>query len=409
MPDADVLVIGAGAAGIAAARALVAAGRSVLVLEARDRVGGRAWTIDTPEGAFDAGASWLHSGRTNPLTPLARGLGVTLADHDALGDEITFVGPRRASPAEVAARDAAQAGFYAHVKAAGPGPRGVPIPTGPWGPTIAAWAGDLISAAPLAAIDLHDFTANALDPPNLLPEGGFGHLVARLGGGLPIRLSCPVTALDWSGPGVVAQTAAGPVTAKHAIVTLPTPLLLDFAFSPPLPVPQQAAAEALPLGLLTKVLLPAAGADRLDVVPFSVVDRQIAPGETLVTFLLWPFGQPHALGFVGGPVAWALADQPPSATIALMRAEIAARFGARGESAFDWGRAIVTDWGRDPWSRGAYSHARPGQAAARGVLGTPLDAARRVILAGEACHPTLAGTVGGAWESGLRAAAMITG
>lgn len=406
----DVLIIGAGAAGIAAARALTTAGRSVLVLEARDRVGGRAWTIDTPAGAFDAGASWLHSGQTNPLTPLAQGLGLALADHDALGDEITFVGDRRATPAEAAAYAEAVARFRADIAAAGPAAQSVAEATdttGPWGATVAAWEGDLISAAPLAAMDLHDFAANALHPPNLLPEPGLGHLMARLAEGLPIRLSCQVTALDWSGPGVIAATAAGPIAARAAIVTLPTPLLLDFAFVPPLPAAHRAAATALPLGLLTKVLLPATGPDRLGIVPFSVVDRQIAAGETLVSFLLWPFGRAHALGFVGGATAWALSGQPAADTVALMRAEIGARFGPRGDAAFDWGRAIVADWGADPWARGAYSHARPGHAATRLVLGTPLAPKGHVVLAGEACHPTLAGTIGGAWESGQQAAALV--
>ncbi len=384
----------------------------MLVLEARDRVGGRAWTIDTPTGPFDAGASWLHSGRTNPLTPLAQALGLDLADHDALGDEITFVGPRRATPAEAAAYAEAAARFRAEVAAAGPMPQSLAEATdtsGPWGHTVAAWEGELISAAPLAAMDLHDFAANALDPPNLLPEAGLGRLLAHLAGGLPIRLSCPVATLDWSGPGVIAATAAGPITARAAIVTLPTPLLLDFGFVPPLPARHKAAAKALPLGLLTKVLLPATGADRLDVAPFSVVDRQIAAGEALVSFLLWPFGRAHALGFVGGRAAWALAGHQPAAAVALMRAEIAARFGPRGTAAFDWDHAVVTDWGADPWARGAYSHARPGHASARLVLGQAVARDGRLVLAGEACHPTLAGTVGGAWESGRRAAALALG
>ncbi len=413
----DVLVIGAGAAGIAAARSLREAGRSVLVLEARNRLGGRVQSLDAPGGVFDAGASWLHSGATNPLTPLARDLGMALANHDALGDSLTFIGDRLATPAERAALVAERDRFHARVAAAArdPRPRSVAeaaMPEGAWGPTVAAWEGDLICAAPLAAMDLHDVAANALDDPNYLPEPGFGTLLRRLAQGLPIRLSAPVTALDWNGPGVVAMTATGPVAAGGAIVTLPTPLLGGFAFSPPLPAAHRAAAAALPLGLLTKVLLPAAGEDRLGIAPFSRLDRQVAEGETLLSFLLWPFARPHAIGFVGGTVAWHLARQPPAATVALMRAEIRSRFGARGEAAFDWPRCLVTAWGTDRWARGAYSHARPGQAGARRALARPFPHGGEVplvVLAGEACHPTLAGTVGGAWESGQRAAARILG
>ncbi|MBX9594806.1 MAG: FAD-dependent oxidoreductase, partial [Roseomonas sp.] len=131
MPDSlpDLLVIGAGAAGIAAARTAMEAGRSVLVLEARGRPGGRALTDTARLGLpYDLGATWLHQAVTNPLVPLAVRLGVTLHDSDALRRERSQVGARPVTPAEDAAYSAAWAEAEARIAAAAPdgAPHGAP-------------------------------------------------------------------------------------------------------------------------------------------------------------------------------------------------------------------------------------------------------------------------------------------
>ncbi|MFC7608688.1 FAD-dependent oxidoreductase [Teichococcus aestuarii] len=109
------------------------------------------------------------------------------------------------------------------------------------------------------------------------------------------------------------------------------------------------------------------------------------------------------MGFLGGPAAWEASREGPAALEALARAELRAAFGPRADAALRGAPVLASDWGNDPYARGAYSHARPGRAAARRILGTPL-AGGRLCFAGEACHPRLAATVGGAWESGEWAA-----
>ncbi|PWS38034.1 amine oxidase [Falsiroseomonas bella] len=411
MSDCDILVIGAGAAGIAAARAATAAGRRVRVLEARHRIGGRALT-DTSLGLpFDLGATWLHDAEHNPLTALARGFGVPLADSDALRREITFIGGRQADAAEVAAYDAAWERFEPAIRAraAAPGPdiaaaeaapRG-----GPWDATVAAWQGRVIAAWPLEEIGLADFAATLLSGANLLPRGGLGALVARLGDGLPITPGAPVERLRWGGTEAVAEGAFGTLRARAVVCTLPTTLLADgsLRFEPALPAEVIQAAHDLPLGAAIKVALAAAGAERLGLPDHASTDRMVAPGEDLIPITFWPQGQPIASAWIGGPTALVVARDGPAAAEALVREEIAQRLGGAAPGAFRPG-ALVSGWITDPWVRGAYSHARIGAAGARPVLATPL-AGGRLCFAGEACHPTLAGTVGGAWISGERAAA----
>jgi monoamine oxidase len=406
--EVDVLVIGAGAAGIAAARAVLAAGRSVAVLEARGRVGGRVVTDHRLGVSFDLGAAWLHNAEDNPLVALAAQLGAKLVDSDALRRECTLVGDRPATDAERAAYDAAWDDFTARTEARGAAggadcsvadaaPRG-----GPWDATVAAWQGDIIAAAPLDRISLRDFVDTALNGGNRLPEQGFGTLLAGLAEGLPIHLSAPVTRLSWGGRVAVAEGGFGTLRAQAVIVTLPTALLAAEAlrFDPPLPPAVLQAAHDLPLGAVAKVGFR--GADGLGLAPFTSVDRQVRPGEPLVAMSARPFGRDILACHVGGDDAAALEAEGDAALEAFMRAEVARRFGAAAARTLRNG-TIVTDWLRDPFARGVYSHARVGRASARGILAEPL-AGGRLCLAGEACHARLAGTVGGAWWSGEAAA-----
>lgn len=416
--DPDLLVIGAGAAGIAAARTAREAGHSVVVLEARDRVGGRAVTDTARLGLpYDLGATWLHQAATNPLVPLAAGLGVTLHDSDALRREQTRIGNRPASPAEDAEYTAAFAAAERAIEAAAnaPGPdrslaEGMAA-TGPWAPAIEAWQGDIISAAPAAEVSLRDFQANALEGGNRLPEGGFGALVARLAEGLPVMLGAPVTRLAWGGREAVAEGPFGTLRARAAIVTVPTSLLAAGAirFDPPLPAETLQAAHDLPLGHVVKLGFRVEGEERFGLPPFSSVDRQVAPGEPLVAMSLWPFGRPVISCHVGAAAGRALEEEGDAAVEAFMRAELVTRFGADAARVLRPG-PVVSEWGRDRWSRGVYSYARIGRAEARAILARPL-AGGRLCLAGEATDTGMAGTVGGAWRSGVAAAraAMVAG
>jgi len=408
--------VGAGVAGLAAAAALRRAGRRCTVLEAAGRIGGRAFTTRPAAlgGAlFDHGASWLHAAERNPLVAIARAHGDALRDADTIRTWRSFVGGRAASAGELADYDAAEARFAAAMaeRAAQGGPdtslaqAASALPDDPWNATVLAWEA-LIAAADADALSFRDWHANTLEGSNLLVAGGLGRFVVRRLGAAagPVVCSTPARRIEWQRRGGVrVVTDRGTIEAGACIVTVSTGVLASgvIAFDPALPPPTQAAVRLLPMGLLTKIALRATGEDRLDLPPRCAAHRQVAPGEALTVFNCWPDGADHVIGFLGGGLAWELERAGPRAAEAHARAELRRMLGTRADRAFDRA-SLATRWGSDPFIRGAYCYPGPGDAGARLELARPL-ADGALVFAGEACHPTLGGTVGGAFLSGERA------
>jgi monoamine oxidase len=415
--DVDVAVIGAGLAGLGAATALRAAGRSALVLEASDRIGGRAWTTHPAQLGgvwFDMGAVWLHSAEINPLVPIARAAGDTLLRSDELRVERTFVGTREATAEEYADYGGAWQRYEDRAADILRTRDDVPMaevarsmPDDPWAVTVETWEGPIICCASADEFSLRDWYRNLLSGSNLVPQGGIGAFVARrLGEGLDIRCATPVTKLSWNGSGVSVETLRGRVTARSAIVTVSTGVLAAgaIAFDPPLPPEVLSSIHALPMGLAMKVALRATGPDRLDLPLHCSVDRQVKrSGDPTMGFQCWPYKRDYVQGWVGGPVAWELARAGEAAAVDFALGQLRALFGGRVDRLFGGGQTLVTRWDADPFVRGAYSFVRPGDADARIAMAQPL-ADGRLLFAGEACHNGMAGTVAGAWISGQDAA-----
>jgi monoamine oxidase len=413
--ETEIAIIGAGAAGIAAATRRAELGRSCLVLEAGRRPGGRAHTESDSLGTpFDQGASWVHVAEHNPLTPIARRLGFTLYEGERRRRDILLIGGRPATAEEKAAHDAAcdawEAAAEARAAAGGPDiaiadavPQG-----GFWDETVSHWLGTTICGVEPYRNSLRDYIDTGLDGANPQVREGFGTLVARLAEGLPIHLATPVETVD-AGTHVTLEGPRGTIRARGCIVTVSTGVLASGAirFSPGLPPAVEAAIHGLPMALLSKIALR--GGAGLGLGPFARLGRRVdGEGDRPMSWVVAPFGRDHAIGFLGGEAAWALAREGPAAAEAHARAELVRYFGAAEVARAFPHPAVATDWGENPLFLGAYTYARPGCAGARAALAEAQLADGRIRFAGEACHTRYAGTVGGAWASGMAAAEALS-
>jgi monoamine oxidase len=404
MNDVDVIVVGAGAAGLAASRRLRAAGCRIATIEARDRIGGRVWTEPDCHGLpFDHGASFVHAEHINPWTTIARRL--RLAMQIDPRRRLLFVGARPASEAELAGFMAARTQALDQVIEAAQAGRAVSIAqavqsTGPWSAQAQVALGPWLLGAENDIADAADF-ADSVSGRDRLVGIGYGKLVAAYGRGLPVTLNTAVQQIDYRGPGVVVETTAGRLRGRLAIVTLPVGVLAAerVRFEPALPLEKQRAIEALPMGLLAKIALCFEGD------PFGQGDTFYLHRQTTdqraALYLMRPCGQDLVLAFVGGDLARELEQAGEAAAGRFVLDPLLEIFGHKLKTRLRGVRQ--TRWGIDPFALGSYAVARPGGAAMRTVLARPV--ADRLLFAGEACAADgWAATAAGAHRSGKRAA-----
>ncbi|MEJ0023563.1 MAG: NAD(P)/FAD-dependent oxidoreductase [Alphaproteobacteria bacterium] len=398
----DVAVVGGGAAGIAAARRLASGGRSVLLIEALPRLGGRAHSVVIRDMPVDLGCGWLHSAERNPLAALAQAQGLVLDRSEAAwgrqwhdiglsaGDQRhawqayeTFEERLRSAPSESdRAGDA-----IAHDDR--------------WRPFLDG-VSSYMNGTELDQLSVADFVAydDAASENNWRLHSGYGAFIASLGADMPLALETSVRSITQD-KDVVLETNRGAIHAGAAIVTVSSAVLASGAigFEPALDDHLHAATN-LPLGLADKVLL-------------ALAEPEAVPAESHLlgsfdragtgSYYLRPFGRPMIECFLGGDHAHALENAGEAAAISFVTDELRALLGA------DFARSLtplaVTHWAKEPTILGSYSHALPGHASARAVLARPVS--ERLCFAGEACSAKDYSTAHGAWESGLAAADWI--
>jgi monoamine oxidase len=404
----DVAIIGAGAAGLGAANALKNSGLSVIVLEARDRVGGRAHTImAAADVTFDLGCGWLHSANQNSFVKIAEQLNFEIdktlppwreraygnafpkAERDAFIQALEEFYDRAEQAAEMVRKSGRDSAANLYLE---PGNR--------WNPMIDAIS-TYINGCELDQVSLLDMDAYEDTNINWRVRRGYGALVAAYGASCPLAFDCNVVLIDHSEKRVRIETSQGTLTADKVIVTVPTNLIADEAirFHPPLPAKVD-AARGLPLGLADKVVV---ALDEPEALPKDGNLRGATMRTEMGTYHLRPFGQPCIEGFFGGRYAQSLEDAGPGALAAASIDEIVSFLGN------DFRRKLKplaeSRWAHDPFARGSYSHALPGHAGDRAVLAAPVDG--RLFFAGEATSPGFFSTAHGARDSGERAAEEV--
>ncbi len=263
--DADIVVIGAGAAGIAAARRIMAANRKVIVVEATGRIGGRCETdASSFEVPFDRGARWMHNPETNPMIRLGRAAGLEITSAPS-GQKIR-IGRRFARPGET---EEFLAALVRANRAIDDASRKGDISCATVLPKdLSDWAGtaEFVLGANFAGKDLRDVSvvdkARAQDRTTAIGcRQGLGTLIAKLGGQLPVSLSTPANRISWSNRDVMVETPAGKITARAAIITVSSNVLAagNIKFAPDIPKRALDAAAKLSLGSYDRIALQMPG------------------------------------------------------------------------------------------------------------------------------------------------------
>jgi monoamine oxidase len=404
----DVAIVGAGAAGLAAAARAYELGLSCYLLEAKPRIGGRVHTDRESLGVpWDRGAHWLHSADVNPLTKIADELGHAYVARPRAFDGHFHLGTGWAKGDEYRAyREAFE---EAEASAVAAGREGRDIAALDVMDNGSRWARMVhhiftaISSVPPSDISTADLAAYRDTGANWPLVQGYGALLEALYARLPVELSTPVTAIDTNGVAILIETPRGTVRARSLIVTVSTNVLASGAirFTPELPPRLQAALYDVPTGHANKAAFrfkrDVFGLPDMSYVNF--MDERDA-ARPACSFQIKPFGQDLAIAYLGGDLAENLDRAGEAEMTAFARAALSDMFGA--DIFRELSGTAATSWTSDPRTLGAYSCARPGHAHERAVLAEPVS--ERFFLAGEAVSADWYSTVHGAHLTGIAAA-----
>jgi monoamine oxidase len=404
----DAVIVGAGAAGIAAGRRLAAAGKRFVVLEAADEIGGRCITDTKTFGIpYDRGARWIYAADVNPLAKLGMQSGLDI--YSAPPGQRMRIGRRYAREGEMedflaslvrantAIADAARKSDVACAQA-------LPKELGDWRPTIEFVLGPYGCSKELSDVSTADLSRSGERDNSAFCRQGYGALLAKLAAPLPILSATPVKTIEWwSRARIEVDTPKGQFRTGAVILTVSTNVLTSgkLRLEPELPKRHVEAATKLKLGSRDHVALEMTG-NPLGLRSDELVFEKSESKQT-AAILANVSGSTICVIEIGGNFGRDLAAKGEAGMIDFAVTWLGGLYGAEVKSIVK--RRHATRWNNEPWVLGATSAAAPGAQSARKVLAEPLR--DRIFLAGEATHETLWGTVNGAWESGERAADAV--
>lgn len=430
MEHFDTIVVGAGVAGLTAARLLARAGRRVVVLEARDRVGGRISTDRRYGLTTDMGASWIHGITGSPVAAAAEAFGMPMVEFTVGGYQpdsrpIAYYGPDG-----VRLTDAATRAYIADIHTVDRALVGVVAASAPdasyrdvteaaldaqgWDAErtqhvreylehrteeqYGAWIEDLAA---------HGLDDDVIDGDEVVFPDGYDRLPRRLAEGLDIRLIHVVSRVQWSAEGVLVTTDHGLFAADSAIVTVPVGVLQsgDLEIEPPLPEPVAGALGRLRMNAFEKVFLRFPTKFWDDGV--YAIRQQGDEGRWWHSWydLTALHGTPTLLTFAAGPAAVETRDWTEEEIVDSILAQLRRLYGERVAKPTS---VHVTDWQDDPWSHGSYAFMTVGSTTSdHDDLATPIGGV--LHLAGEATWTDDPATVTAAMLSGHRAAQHVLG
>ncbi len=408
-PNPDVVIVGAGAAGLAAAKKLQDLGVNYVIVEATTRIGGRCYTDNKIFGVpYDMAAHWLNNGPFNPVIDYATNNGFDI--YKAPDEWKFYIDNHKANPKELAEAEAAYDQAYGLISKAGKTRKDISAREAvgeeflktPWGPTIAAYIGPWEMGKNLDDFSCQDWWSGDGGTDWFCREG-YGAVLAHFGKDIPVQLSTFVKKIKWGGSGVTVQTSKGDIETKAVIVTVSTGVLAKehIKFEPALPVKKQESFNAISMGIYNNIALhfteDVFGEGR------DVYVNNQYQSEEAVGFMTNLSNSNLVFGYVGGRFAADLETAGMKVAVTYALDEVKKMLGNDVEKKFIKGFSTI--WGKMSSTEGAYASAKPGMYPMRKVLRETV--ADKVYFAGEACHRSMWATVGGAFDNGLEVATKV--